>query len=186
MRVQGREQGVAHNDTGVDDGWPEVVRWVIGIDPDVDNSGLAVIDAVGREVVEATSIPFWAVIDTIEAMTIGRPEFVVVIEGGWLNKGNWHLPPRCSGAMAAAIGRSTGRNHQTGILLEQGCRSRGWSVVVIEPLPLKMKKSNIWQSASGKISAEEILGLTGWNAPTNQEARDAILLAWHWSGFIHL
>ena len=97
---------------------------------------------------------------------------MVVIEAGWLNKSNWHLHRGFSIAKAAEVGRATGRNHQTGILIAEMCDYLGVPYVLRKPL------RKVWQGKDGKITAKELSVFTGLRGRTNQEGRDAALLAW--------
>lgn len=40
----------------------------------------------------------------------------------------------------------------------------------------------MWQGKDGKITAEELQHITGYDRRTNQDARDAALLAWVYGG----
>ena len=78
---------------------------VIAIDPDVERNGFARLDVATRKM-ELSAIPFPELIAYLRAhkhhydskdMTLR-----VVIEAGWLNRGNWHLNPRDTKAVIAA------------------------------------------------------------------------------------
>ena len=90
---------------------------VIGIDPDVDKSGVAFLIVESR-VLEVYSLPFADLLDYLrEIRDILMREgkyFVVVVEAGWLNKAHWHVGRGGSAARSAAIGNHTGRNHEVG------------------------------------------------------------------------
>lgn len=90
---------------------------IIGIDPDNNESGVGTV--YDDKTFLAYKMEFPALIDYLKAMNEScRKKVKVVIEGGWLNKSNWHVLNRFMSAVkAAAIGRSTGMNHQTGILI---------------------------------------------------------------------
>lgn len=94
---------------------------IIGIDPDNQESGVgAVFD---DKTFIAYKMNFPSLIDYLKAMNESCKKIKVVIEGGWLNKSNWHVLNRFMTAVkAAAIGRSTGMNHQTGILIVECCK----------------------------------------------------------------
>ena len=79
-------------------------------------------------------------------------------------------------ARAAAIGRSVGRNHQTGMLIEQMAMRQGYDVHVVKPL------RKCWKGKDGKITAEELETVTGYHGRSCQDARDAALLAWVYAG----
>lgn len=148
-------------------------RYVIGIDPDCEKSGYGIVDRENGDVVTLGACDFPTLLDILRVW--GR-EASVYIEGGWLNQGNWHLLGRMSAARAAAIGRSVGRNHQTGMLIEQMARRQGYDVRVVKPL------RKHWRGKDGKITAEELETVTGYHGRSCQDARDAALLAWVYAG----
>lgn len=152
-----------------------MARYVIGIDPDCDRSGYGVVNVETGEVVDAGACDFPTLFDVMDVWRRGD-KVSVYIEGGWLNNGNWHLLGRMTVARAAAIGRSVGRNHQTGMLIEQMARRQGYDVHVVKPL------RKCWRGKDGKITAKELQAVTGYAKRCNQDARDAALLAWVYAG----
>lgn len=149
----------------------------VGIDPDCDKSGVAVVYKSTKDV----SVSKKSFFEMEEYLTNILPDcygkFFVVIEGGWLNQSNWHIKNcRISPAKAAAIGRHVGMNHQTGMLLVQMCEIYKIPYEVVKPL------SKHWAGPDGKITAKELEYFTGYNKRTNQDERDAILLAWNYAG----
>lgn len=95
---------------------------------------------------------------------------------GWKNKAHWHVGKGGSAARSAAIGNHTGRNHEVGRKIVEMCRHYG--IEVVEQPPLR----KIWKGKDGKITHEELQIFTGITGKTNQEARDAALLAWEYAG----
>lgn len=82
---------------------------IIGIDPDIQESGVGAVFDDKKFLAYKMNFP--ALIDYLKAMN-ECCKIKVVIEGGWLNKSNWHVLNRfMTAAKAAAIGRSTGMNH---------------------------------------------------------------------------
>ena len=152
-----------------------MARYVIGIDPDSDRSGYGVVNVETGEVVDAGACDFPTLFDVMDVWRLGE-KVSVYIEGGWLNNGNWHLLGRMTVARAAAIGRSVGRNHQTGMLIEQMARRQGYDVRVVKPL------RKCWRGKDGKITAKELQSVTSYAKRCNQDARDAVLLAWVYAG----
>lgn len=106
---------------------------IIGIDPDNQESGVgAVFD---DKAFLAYKMNFPALIDYLKAMNESCKKIKVVIEGGWLNKSNWHVLNKFMTAVkAAAIGRSTGMNHQTGILIVECCKHYNIPYEIVKPL----------------------------------------------------
>ncbi len=159
---------------------------VIGIDPDVDKSGIAYVEPESRKL-EATCLTFAELLDYLreagEVLTERGKSFVVVVEAGWLNKAHWHVGKRGSAARAAAIGNHTGRNHEVGRKIVEMCRHYG--IEVVEQPPLR----KMWKGRDGKITHEELQHLAiitdktnHITDKTNQEARDAALIAWEYAG----
>lgn len=102
---------------------------------------------------------------------------VVVVEAGYMNKGNWHLNPKDTKAAAAAKGNHAGRNHETARKIVEMCKH--WQMEVKEVKPLE----KCWKGKDRKITHEELARFTGVMGRTNQEGRDAALLAWVYAGF---
>ena len=153
----------------------------IGIDPDAEKSGVGVVKRATREV-DVKQLAFASLVAFIRLQyhraEVQGKTIMVIVEGGWLIHGNWHIPFRCSTAKAAAIGRSVGMNHQTGLLLVEILKAEGIPVQVQRPL------RKMWQGADGKITSAELAEITGKDKlpRCNQEGRDALLLAWVASG----
>ena len=153
----------------------------IGIDPDAEKSGVGVVKRATREV-DVKQLAFASLVAFIRLQyhraEVQGKTILVIVEGGWLIHGNWHIPFRCSTAKAAAIGRSVGMNHQTGLLLVEILKAEGIPVQVQRPL------RKMWQGADGKITSAELAEIMGKEKlpRCNQEGRDALLIAWVASG----
>ena len=153
----------------------------IGIDPDAEKSGVGVVKRATREV-DVKQLAFASLVAFIRLQyhraEVQGKTIMVIVEGGWLIHGNWHIPFRCSTAKAAAIGRSVGMNHQTGLLLVEILKAEDIPVQVQRPL------RKMWQGADGKITSAELAEITGKEKlpRCNQEGRDALLIAWVASG----
>ncbi len=149
------------------------VTYYIGIDPDNKESGVGVVNRETRECL-SMRFTFSQLTDWLQRVREDYGEDAkVFVEGGWLNRSNWHvLGKYMTTAKAAAIGRSAGMNHQTGILIAEMSRHYGNDTTVIKPL-LKC-----WQGADGKITQEEAEYFMGKLPRMNQDQRDALLLAW--------
>lgn len=148
----------------------------IGIDPDSIKSGVACIERESRKC-EAWALDFADVLEKLndikrDADRQGK-SVVVVVEAGWLNDSNWHLLPRDNKWQAAAKGKALGRCEQTGRLLLEMAERIGLNCVARKPL------RKCWQGKDRKITHEEIQTFTHIQRKrTNQEERDALLLAW--------
>ena len=155
-------------------------HYVIGIDPDVENNGYAMLDMETRKVsVTTVTLPHLIELVTIaqaNAIANGK-RLTVFVEAGWLVQSNWHLGFRDSKASAAAKGRSVGRNHQRGMDICEMLTYRGISVVQVPPL------RKVWSGKDYKITHDELVEVLGQSVKhTNQEGRDAALLAWVHAG----
>ena len=154
--------------------------YIIGIDPDTDKSGIAQVRVAWREV-ELFSASFPELLDYLQRMrqkelTEGV-KVVVVVEASWLISTNWHTKRADSVRTAARKGKDAGRCHEVGRKIVECARYYGLEVV--EQLPLK----KIWKGKDGKITDEEIKAFIPIKGRTNQETRDAALLAWNEAGF---
>lgn len=150
-------------------------NYIIGIDPDVERNGYAFIDMDTRKVkVETVSMPHLIELITILQATANAAgkKLTVYVEAGWLNQSNWHLDWRDNKMKAAAIGKSQGRNEQRGRDICELLTYRGITVVQVPPL------KKIWKGKDRKITHDELTAIVGKIEHTNQEGRDAALLAW--------
>lgn len=149
---------------------------IIGIDPDVDKSGVACID-VAEGTVVADALPLPQLLDyVVELASIPVRRVSVVVEASWSTAHNWHGKANDGKKVAGRKGYDVGRNHQTGMDIIDLLRHRGIEVVERPPL-LK-----VWRGRDGKITHEEMTPLCGWDRKrSNQEERDALLLAWDFS-----
>lgn len=150
---------------------------IIAIDPDVSKSGVCTLQPKTRQLTSA-SLDFPSVLELVRATKdkMTDPEkMVVVVEAGWMNKSNWHLSHADSKQKAAAKGYDVGRNHETGRKIVEVCKFLG--IRVVEHIPLV----KTWHGKDGKITHDELACFTGITKRTNQDERDAILLAWHYA-----
>lgn len=152
---------------------------IIGIDPDVKKSGLALVAEQGQMVeVNTYSFP-----ELIEYLQIIRDRFLaenikvmVVVEASWKISYNWHAHRGDTKGTIARKGKDAGRCHEVGRKIVECARYYGLEVV--EKLPLK----KIWKGPDGKITHEEISAFMAIGKRSNQEERDAALLAWDYAG----
>lgn len=158
---------------------------VIGIDPDAEKNGVAYFDRETKQL-ETSALTFPDTLDYLryihsQARAAGR-NVIVIIEAGWMNKTHWHITPFDNKQKCAKIGNDVGRNHETGRKIAEMCQH--WEIPhkLIKPLQLKVGGVNLWKGKDGKITAQELKEITGLTGRTNQEQRDAALLAWTWAG----
>ncbi|MEG0468242.1 MAG: hypothetical protein RR551_08205 [Mucinivorans sp.] len=152
---------------------------VIGIDPDVDKNGVAILYPHTKDITthQMTFPELVGCLLQLRARSDANPELsmVVVVEAGYLNLSNWHAKGK-STKIAAAIGNHTGRNHQVARLIIQMAHSYGLDVVEKSPL------RKCWKGKDGKITHEELAAFTRLVDRNNQEERDAALIAWNFAG----
>lgn len=149
--------------------------FIIGIDPDVDRNGIAVLQPKSRKLETGTK-SFFELYDYLKAFKAQAEErgatVIVVVEAGWLIKTNWHLNSREGIRTASAKGNSAGRNHETGRKIVEMCDYLGMVHAEVKPY------QKCWAGPDRKITHEELASFTGLSGHTNQEARDAALIAW--------
>lgn len=160
-------------------------RFVIGIDPDVEMSGIATLDVDRREL-WADTLPFPQLIDFCKELARqckeNDKELTICVEASWASSHNFHLHHTDSRAKAASKGYDEGRNHETGKKIIEMLEHAGLAVTEKRPL-LKT-----WNTRDGKISHDLLMSLLAGSGistsvkRTNQEKRDAALLAIDESG----
>ena len=153
---------------------------LIGIDPDVDRNGVALLDCSTRTLTVST-LAFPDLLDYLlyqkrHAEVQGKT-VKVLIEAGWMNQGNWHLRRYDNRNVAVAKGVHQGRNEQVSRMIGQMCGHYELKFEFIKPL------RKCWKGEDGKITHDELAYFTGLQGRTNQEGRDAALLAWVHAGF---
>lgn len=151
---------------------------IIGIDPDVDLSGVARLD-VKEKLSWAGTLPFPQLVDFVRDICHNAEgkSVLVVVEASWATSHNWHLKRNEKPAVAAKKGYQEGRNHEVGKKIVEMLRHNAIEVVERRPL-VKM-----WKGPDRKITHDEMTDICGWKRKrSNQEERDALLLAWCESG----
>lgn len=154
---------------------------IIGIDPDTDRNGVAMLDMTTRKL-QALMLTFPLLLDFIKAKykqftEFDNYEFKVVIEAGWMNHGNYHIKRWQGKQGIASLGVDQGRNEQVSRTIGQMMEYWGIPYEFKRPLP------KCWHGADRKITKEEIEEITLQNlGRLNQEGRDAALLAWDYAG----
>lgn len=157
-----------------------VRRIVVGVDPDVDRSGVARLDLGDGARLSLQSLSFAEFLHFLlrvrdEAARSGSG-LVVVVEAGWFNRGNWHLRWSDNNRLACAKGYNVGRNHEAGRKIVELAAALGVKVAEVRPL------RKLWRGKGGKITREELAWFTGCSERSTQDARDAALLAWAYAG----
>lgn len=149
---------------------------IIGIDPDSSKNGVAFLEVATKRL-EVASLNFWQLHSYLSWVKEQSVKFsqtaLVVVEHSNYTTHNWHIKGHSNKAVASRMGYDVGRCHRTGELIEEMCDNLGLEYKQQAPL------TKIWKGQDRKITHEEIVKITGLIAQrTNQEERDAILLAW--------
>lgn len=134
----------------------------IGIDPDVDKSGVAMI-LNGH--IELHNMRFFELFEYLKNIKHNRTDYDIMevyVEAGWLNKSNWHKV-RGTAAINAKIGERTGANFETG-------------KKILEMLEYLNIKHYAVRPSSTKMGSRILNKITGVRGRTNQEQRDALML----------
>jgi hypothetical protein len=136
----------------------------IGIDPDIDKSGVAYKNG---DDLQLMNLKFFDLLEYFEKIQREKGEsekLLVVVEAGWLNSGNWHKKDKGSAALNAKIGQRTGANHEVGKKI----------VEMLEYIGIQYRLSRPTKS---KVNTKTFYRITGVKV-SNQEQRDACLLIW--------
>ena len=148
-------------------------RYIIGIDPDVEKSGMACLDMETRQV-EVCAIVFPELLQSL--LRYVDEDVAIVIEDSDMSV-NWHYGSADKPGIIAAKGRSVGMCHATTRHIREICDYLGFDVYMQRPL------RKMWKGPDGKITQEEIMQfIPGLPKKMNQECRDAALLAWNEAG----
>ena len=153
--------------------------YVIGIDPDVERNGYAMLDTSTRKVnvCTATLPVLLEMVDVINSTALAAGvKLKVYVEAGWISTSNWHIGRNDTKLTASKKGIGVGRNHQRGMDIVELLQHRGIDVEAVPPL------RKVWKGPDRKITHDELVRIVGEVKHTNQEGRDAALLAWVKSG----
>ena len=147
-------------------------RYILGIDPDLEKSGIALLDRQRGEFLKVSAVSFVEMSLILRGDVPDKDDITIVLEDSDLST-NWHVNPRDNVHVAAAKGRSIGMCHATARHIKELAEYYQMQVVQIKPL------RKCWKGPNGKITHDECKQFMR-NLPTrtNQEMRDAALLAW--------
>ena len=135
---------------------------LIGIDPDVDKSGFAMLN--GNQM-KLSNLTFFELFEELRFYREREVKPVVYVECGFLNKSNWHKKFGGSSAVNAKIGERTGANFETAKKIVEMCEYLRIPCEKIKP-------------RNSKTNSDFFKKITGINTRTNQEQRDALMLIW--------
>lgn len=135
-------------------------KLLIGIDPDVDKSGVAI---KSKKNISLHNWGFFELFDNLLTLKKEGAQMLVIVEAGWLNKSNWHKNDKGSAALNAKIGSHTGANHETG-------------KKIVEMLEYLKIIHQLIRPSQSKVNAKLFKMITKIEQRTNQEQRDAYML----------
>lgn len=152
------------------------LNYTIGIDPDVEKNGVAIVERETKHL-ECAAMTFAETLDYLQWVAKRAAEsgatVKVYVEAGWLNRTNWHLKKWDNRGQVVAKGVSQGRNEQVSRLLGEMCEAYGMQWQFLKPF------RKVWGGRDRKITHDELCAVTGlMYGRTNQEMRDAALIAW--------
>ncbi len=133
---------------------------LIGIDPDVEKSGVAFLQ---DNKLKLQNLGFFELFEMLKFYKEREIKPMIYVECGFLNKSNWHKKTCKSAAFNAKIGEHTGANFETAKKIVEMCIYLG-----LPHFPIKPTKSKIDSATFQKV--------TGLKIRTNQEVRDAYML----------
>ena len=105
---------------------------IIGIDPDREKSGVALLDTTLLKFMSLQTLTFPELLEFLMyhrdyAERVAKKSLCVVVEAGWLNlKSNYH---GYYGNRGEKIAKDVGANHETGKKIIEMCRHWGIEVV---------------------------------------------------------
>jgi len=141
--------------------------FVVGIDPDLKKSGVAVWDVNKQDFVDVTAWTFPQLIEKFRTNYLKSNVVLVRVEAGWLHKkSNWH---GSQGYRAEHIAKKVGWNQGVGMKIVEYLRVLGYRVEEVQPIGKHWKDGKAFTRA------------TGWESRTNQDMRDAALLVYEYN-----
>ncbi len=134
----------------------------IGIDPDVNKSGVCIYDSK-EKTMDICALDLFDLVDTLKALN-NKFGITVIIEAGWLNKvSNYHKSKNLK--TSNRIAKDVGRNHQVGRLIEYYCKKNNIKYLLSRP-------------TKSKVSIEYFRKVTKYKGKLNKDMVDAAMLVY--------
>ena len=135
---------------------------LIGIDPDVEKSGVAF---KAGKLIELANLTFFQLFDYLKFVKENQTDekVIIYVECGFLNASNWHKKINQSASINAKIGERTGANFEVAKKICEMCEYLGIECVKVKP-------------TRSKVNADFFKQITKIETRTNQEQRDAYML----------
>ncbi|MDN3390880.1 hypothetical protein [Pseudoalteromonas sp. APC 3691] len=139
----------------------------IGIDPDFVKSGVAVVQ--GKTIIHLESLSF---VDMFEYIAAAGPKenILIKLENPSAIKPLFGKKVQNKRAVREKICQDVGKCKATGTLIQQVLESQGYQVKLITPLKGPVKRE-------AKRSDKYFNQITGWKGRSNEDKRDAALVA---------
>lgn len=141
---------------------------IIGIDPDLQASGVAIV--VRNKISELKNMPFPELIEYITALAADN-EIIVKLEDVNAWRGVKHRAGTGPAAMRK-ISQNVGQVKATASIIKEMLNSKGIEVQLVRPLRGEVKMQ-------AKKNSAYFNKLTGWTGSSNEDNRDAALIALH-------
>ena len=147
--------------------------YVVGIDPDLNASGVAAWCHLSRSWLFAKSVSIESILDSLKELN--PKETTVYVECGWLNKKANYRNTK-NRAASESIAMKVGQNHATGKLIIKLLEASGYIVEKFKPLRKGFFKGEAgWTEHGRKHVAKE----SGLSHSMNDDVRDAIFTVLH-------
>lgn len=142
---------------------------VIGIDPDLVRSGVAVVD--DGEIAELLSLEFFTLVERFIMPLANNEEVLFIVEDVEANKPVFDRPKENRKKMLK-IAQNVGQCKAVGRLIIQALEHYGCNYKKVKPIRGDVKRK-------AKEDAKYFNKFTGWTGGSNEDKRDAALLALH-------
>lgn len=155
--------------------------FIVGIDPDIQASGVAILNPKTEDI-KLCCLDFTDMLHLLDDLAERQKKgesIQIIIEYSAATKHNWHLSRyHESKAISSAKGYSLGQNHQIEqCIYDYAFHYHGLDIIRQQPF------KKCWQGKDGKITHKELAAMLPIKEKaTNQEKRDAALLAWLGAG----
>ena len=143
------------------------MKLTIGIDPDFVKSGVAVIQ--DKTIIHLEVLSF---VDMFEYIAAAGPKekIVIKLENPSAIKPLFGIKAKNKRSIREKICQDVGKCKATGSLIQQVLESQGYTVKLVKPLKGPVKRQ-------AKTDAIYFNKLTGWQGRSNEDKRDAALVA---------
>lgn len=136
---------------------------IIGIDPDVEKSGVACRQKYTNNTIEVVSYSILPLVRYLGYVKKQPSKTLVIIEASWLKKKkNWHTGDDVPAGVGQSVAYKVGRNHQVGFTIVEFCEELGLDYFLY--IPTQKKKTITFLKKQFGIVAK------------NQEEVDAVMM----------